>query len=279
MSDDEKKDCLVACKQLFPTRAFKVYNGLFDFKTSAIATKLDSEMWAEADQMMPHEWYLRYGTFLELPDYVEPAMQVTSKAAAASVAEQGVVGWSKVGSIETSSRTRIATSKTSKLCNVGGWQWAAKEKAKMQTPEDRKDCLKLFDALDEYVEVTREEALAAGLEEGADAIDEDGGGNDAEEAEEEQDPGENVPELPEETDEYKQDLFSSEEDLTRGDVEEEIIEEEDNDEDEGEDLEEMEEPSGPRPVMKVNESLLGELPRPVNFRTSQFDSRRTLAFD
>ena len=77
----------------------------------------------------------------------------------------------------------------------------------------------------------------------------------------------------------KQDLFNSEEDLTRGDVEEEIIEEEDNDEDEGEDLEEMEEPSGPRSVMKVNESLLGELPRPVNFRTSQFDSRRTLAFD
>ena len=92
MSDDEKKDCLVACKQLFPTRAFKVYNGLFDFKTSAIATKLDSEMWAEADQMMPHEWYLRYGTFLELPDHVEPAMQVTSKAAAASVAGARGVG-------------------------------------------------------------------------------------------------------------------------------------------------------------------------------------------
>ena len=78
-------------------------------------------LWDEADQMLPHLWYDLYGAFLDLEEFVAAAEKVTSKAASASVAEQGLVGWSKVGAIETTSRSRILTSKTSKLCNVGGW--------------------------------------------------------------------------------------------------------------------------------------------------------------
>ena len=89
-----------------------------------------------------------------------------------------------MGGIETTSRSRNLTSKTSKLCNVGGWQWAKKAMGRMETAADRKDALKLFDTLNEYVERTREEAEAAGLKEGADDGEDDDEEEDAEADEE-----------------------------------------------------------------------------------------------
>jgi len=156
--------------------------------------------------MLPHLWYDLYGPFLDLPEFVEAAEKITSKAASASVAEQGLVGWSKVGAIETTSRSRILTSKTSKLCNVGGWQWAVKAMKRMESAEDRKDALKLFDALNEFVETTREEAAAAGLDEGADDNDEEDeeDGEDQEEEEEEE-----IPDMgDDEADEYMSPVFT-----------------------------------------------------------------------
>ena len=133
--------------------------------------KIKAAMWEEAGKMMPHAWYDLYGVFLQLPDFVQAAMKVTSKASSASVAEQGVCGWSKVGSIETAKRTRITTAKTNKLVNVSGWQWAVKQQNRMHSSSDRMDALTMFDALNGMVEKTREEAIARGLEEGNDDID------------------------------------------------------------------------------------------------------------
>ena len=147
----------------------------------------------------------------------------------------------------------------------------------MESAEDRKDALKLFDALNEFVETTREEAAAAGLDEGADDNDEEDeeDGEDQEEEEEEE-----IPDMGDDAaDEYKQDLMGNEADVM-ADGENEEEDAEDIEEEDGEDdLPEIENPSGPRSVLKVNESLYESLGGPVNLRTSQFDSRRTLAFD
>ena len=80
-------------------------------------------------------------------------------------------------------------------------------------------------------------------------------------------------------DEYKQDLMGNEADVMADGENEEEDAEDIEEEDDEDDLPEIENPSGPRSVLKVNESLYESLGGPVNLRTSQFDSRRTLAFD
>ena len=62
-----------------------------------------------------------------------------------------------------------------------------------------------------------------------------------------------------------------------GNEEAEVAEEEE--EEEGDDFPEIENPSGPRSVLKVNPTLDHTLEKPVNLRASHFDSRRSLAFE
>ena len=59
-------------------------------------------------------------------------MMLCAQPSSASVAEQGVCGWSKVGCIETEKRTALLTSKTNKLVNVNGWQWSLQQEKKTQ---------------------------------------------------------------------------------------------------------------------------------------------------
>ena len=62
----------------------------------------------------------------------------------------------------------------------------------METATDRKDALKLFDTLNEYVERTREEAEAAGLKEGADDGEDD---DEEEDAEADEEAEEDIPDM------------------------------------------------------------------------------------
>ena len=285
ISDEEKIDCLKACKQFWPDQAQKVYKGLLQFKTKAVQSKVDKTEWDEAETDLPHVWYDAYGMSLGLPEYTAAAMQLTSKAASASVAEQGVTGWSKVGSIETDKRTRILTSKTSKLVSVGGWQWSLKQRARMLSDHDRKDQLKLFDALDTLIGKDQDEARKLGLTEGGDDDeDEEMAHSEADNADADAhadaaDPVP-IPDLPEACDEYVQELAVSEEAILQQDQAyvgaEETQEEEDDSE--GEDLSEIEEPSGPRTDLRVNASLEAALEGVPNIRATNFNSAKRLTF-
>ena len=66
ISDDEKKDIMVACKQLYGSQHLAVYNGLLNFKKVGMATKVDKGIWEDADRKLPHEWYDAYGFMLDL---------------------------------------------------------------------------------------------------------------------------------------------------------------------------------------------------------------------
>ena len=108
-----------------------MYEQLGFFKTKAVQAKVDKKEWERAEVLLPHVWLESYGMLLGLSEFTAAAIQLTSKASSASVAEQGVTGWSKVGCIETDKRTRILTHKTSKLVSVGGWQWAMRQREQM----------------------------------------------------------------------------------------------------------------------------------------------------
>ena len=90
-------------------------------------------------------------------------MQLCSQTTSASVAEQGVCGWSKVGCVETAKRTRILTAKTNKLVNVNGWLWTQE---KMKTTPIRPKNLDLYNTMDAMMEKTQELARACGRAEG-----------------------------------------------------------------------------------------------------------------
>lgn len=206
---------------------------------------------------------------------------LTSKASSASVAEQGVTGWSKVGAIETDKRTRILTTKTDKLVSVGGWQWSLKQKEIMLSGKDRKDQLKLFDALDELIEKDLTEARKLGLTEG----DDDGKEGEADaEKEADADAGPDadapdpLPDLPEEGDDYVQELAVSEAEIMAQEPDSGVNETADEYDSEGEDLSAIEEPSGPRTDLKVNESLANTLEGVPNIRATKFSSAKQLTF-
>ena len=95
--------------------------------------------------------------------------RLCAAASSASVSEQGVVGWSRVDGIESKRRTRIHTSKTDKLVNVNGWQWAVNERADMDAKLEAGKCipqspvLALFDVLDGFCAEHEERAVEAGV--------------------------------------------------------------------------------------------------------------------
>ena len=244
-----------ACKQLWPGKHLAIYKQLLEFKTQATIKKMDKMVWADADTMLPHKWYDAYGWMTELPEFTHAAMQLTSKASSASVAEQEVSGWSKVGCIESEKRTRILTSKTSKLVNVGGWQWAMKQEERLSSKGDRKDQFKL---LDEMVNKTVDEAHAAGLTEGIDDQKDDNAEDDDDTTAtaDNHDAPATIPDLPDPKEEdYVQELASSEDAVITSMETIEIEIEEGEVEDIEEDVDEIEEPWGPRSNIKVNSTL------------------------
>lgn len=288
ISSDEKKDCLKACKQFWPDDYTKIWKQLLAFKSEAMQGKLEEKEWAEAETDLPHLWYEAYGMMLDLEDFVPAAMQLTSKASSASVAEQGVTGWSKVGCIETDKRTRILTSKTSQLVNVGGWQWSLAQRERMLSKTDRKDQLALFDALDALIARDQTEANTQELNEGIDDDEKEDKDDDAagdadadDNADADDDTDAALPDLPEKEGEtFLQELCDSVDDVLEknNDAEDDAEEEEEEDE-EGEDLTKEEDPSGPRTNLKVNPSLEAALSGVPNLRASDFNSGRKLAFE
>ena len=146
-------------------------------------------------------------------------MQLTAQASSAAAPEQGVVGWSKVGCIETDKRKNLQTHKTDKLVNVNGWNWAQEQ---VKKPMQRPPNMKLFDTLDELVAGTQEHAQEQGLAEGAD--DDELGGKEGEEKEKEPEEDEDGSFVDEDTGETV--VASSAEEEDEEDEEEEEEEEE-----------------------------------------------------
>ena len=105
-----------------------------------------------------HAWYHQREHRLPAA-FAKAGMQLCSQPASASVAEQGVCGWSKVGCIETAKRTRILTAKSDKLVNVNGWLWAQE---KMKTAPKRPKNLDLYDTMDAMMEKTQEDIFKRG---------------------------------------------------------------------------------------------------------------------
>ena len=127
-SRGEMRECQLALERLWPTEAAEILVSLKHFKASPMALGLKQEDVNDLSKCIPHLWYRQYDHILP-ESFAKAGMQLCAQPSSASVAKQGVVGWSKVGAIETIKRTRILTAKTNKLVNVNGWLWAA-EKAK-----------------------------------------------------------------------------------------------------------------------------------------------------
>ena len=85
------------------------------------------QVWQKADVLSAADWWTAYGSDFEMPLLHSTAMKLTSLAASASACEQGVVGWSKVGCIETQRRSRLLTGKTNQLVNVNGALWSQQQ--------------------------------------------------------------------------------------------------------------------------------------------------------
>lgn len=163
ISQAEMKDIRAAMDRLDPANADAFCGELRKFKGAHDA--LTTAQWGRADTVPAHEWWTTTGERLELGVLEKWAAKVCSLASAASVAEQGVVGWSRVGAIESERRTRLVTSKTNKLVNVNGHQWALRNKRKAaKLPRT----MELFDTLDAMLVDEANEAKQAGLAEGED---------------------------------------------------------------------------------------------------------------
>ena len=78
-----------------------------------------------------------------------------------------MVGWSKVGAIETNNRLRIYTATTDKLVNICGVEWCKREDAKPAHVKRPKN-LDLFDCVHEMIIVVQEKADALDLSEALD---------------------------------------------------------------------------------------------------------------
>ena len=146
ISDNEEDDCRITFERLWPDEADDLLAGLMEFKRSA--TVLTKQQWDKAQEMAPHKWLgVNKSRFpVSMRPFLKTAMQLTAQPSSASAPEQGVVGWSKVGCIETPKRMNLQTHKTDSLVNVNGWDWATEQ---VNKPKKRPDNMKLFDALDE----------------------------------------------------------------------------------------------------------------------------------
>lgn len=202
--------------------------------------------------------------------FLKASMMLCAQASSASVAEQGACGWSKVGCIETETRTRIQTAKTNKLVNVNGWQWSLEEESKKKNGRPR--TLQLFDALDSLVEEKQAVAMQAGAKEGGD-----------------DDIGASADVALDDDDELASD-FDGEEveeggDMDAGNDEAPVGLDFDEEEWEVESDPEAYESDGPaceclpvRSAIKCNDALQAALPGIVDFRNSDFEVTRKLAF-
>ena len=150
--------------RMWPEEGAEMFAGLSQFKRNGDGA---FKWLPKANGMEAHLWWDVYGDMVNCTALVQAAMYLTSKTSSASVAEQGVVGWSKVGAIETNKRLRIHTATTDKLVNICGVEWCKREDAK---PADAKrpNNLDLFECLHEMIIDVQEKATALELSEAPD---------------------------------------------------------------------------------------------------------------
>ena len=162
-SRHEMKEIEAVLNRLWPEEVDVILVSLKLFKNNNLLTLGITEDDVKKGQTATaHAWYHQREHRLPAA-FAKAGMQLCSQPASASVAEQGVCGWSKVGCIETAKRTRILTAKSDKLVNVNGWLWA---QAKMKTAPKRPKNLDLYDTMDAMMEKTQEEARSCGRAEG-----------------------------------------------------------------------------------------------------------------
>jgi hypothetical protein len=157
ISTEEWEDCDEACARLFGEDSADIRLGLQSFKRSRCRWN-DSE-WKKADVTQGHTWWLTFGNKMKCTDgsfsvkvFVDAMKRLCSLCGSASSTEQGVSGWSKVGAIETAQRSRLQTSKTNKLVNIGGAAWARKQISYNKTVDVVRD---LSETLAEMVDETQ----------------------------------------------------------------------------------------------------------------------------
>ena len=129
--------------RMWPEEGAEMFAGLSQFKRNGDGA---FKWLPKANGMEAHLWWDVYGDMVNCTALVQAAMYLTSKTSSASVAEQGVVGWSKVGAIETNKRLRIHTATTDKLVNICGVEWCKREDAKPADAKRPKN-LDLFECL------------------------------------------------------------------------------------------------------------------------------------
>lgn len=161
-SREEWRECANAIERLWPDEADEILTSLKQFKQNPAVLGVSEEDLKKAETGMAHLWYHMRDHSLP-PAFAKAGMQLCAQPASASVAEQGVCGWSKVGCIETSKRTRLMTAKTNMLVNVSGWLWAQE---KMKEVRKRPHNLQLYDTMDDLMERTQDAAREAGKDEG-----------------------------------------------------------------------------------------------------------------
>ena len=170
-SEDELVDCEAACKMLYPHDVADIMLGITKFKglDQSEATCYDRSVWAKVDAMQPHMWHKTYSHAMKNPAFKKASMEMCSMPSPASVCEQGGIGWSKVGLVETARRGRLQPSKTCKLVNVCGTEWlkdivlADEDKATTRVCE-------IMAMLDGMVAETQEQAASMGLSEAGDDV-------------------------------------------------------------------------------------------------------------
>ena len=218
--------------------------------------------WDKAQEMAAHLWWEVYKSRFptEMRPFARAAMMLTAQASTASATEQGVVGWSKVGCIETVKRNCLATAKTDKQVNVNGMEWAMKQAKNPNKPPPN---LALFDALDELVDKAQKEAKEAGLQEGEDDELPEEPAQDEEAPTNEDAPPPETEDASRETEDYQAWEVSSAEESG----------------DEGYETDGAPCPALPkRSAIKCNATLQAALPQVVNLRGTDFESVRKLAF-
>ena len=161
-SREEWGECEKAIGRLWPDEADDILTSLKQFKHNPAALGVSDADLKKAETGVAHLWYHIRDHSLP-PAFAKAGMQLCAQPASASVAEQGVCGWSKVGCIETAKRTRIQTAKTNMLVNVNGWLWAQDKIT--ETPK-RPHNLQLYDTMDDLMARTQDVAREAGKDEG-----------------------------------------------------------------------------------------------------------------
>jgi hypothetical protein len=144
ISSEEGQDIRDSCERLFPDDAEDIRHQLSQWKGAHGLAR--EQVWKKADVLSASDWWTAYGSDFDMPLLHVTAMKLTSLAASASVCEQGVVGWSKVGCIETQRRSRLLTGKTNKLVNVNGALWS-QQHAHTESSNKAGAILDLLDAL------------------------------------------------------------------------------------------------------------------------------------